>query len=167
MLEERLGEVLTVRGMTLAVAESCTGGLLASRITDVPGSSVYFRGGVTAYQNDLKEHLLAVPASILSQYGAVSAEAAKAMALGCKDLLASNIAVATTGIAGPGGGSAEKPVGLVYIAVATAEGIRCQRFVWDGDRLANKAQSVDAALKLVLDRLGDTPSLFERRAEIR
>jgi nicotinamide-nucleotide amidase len=161
MLEERLGEVLTVRGMTLAVAESCTGGLLASRITDIPGSSVYFRGGVIAYQNDVKERLLAVPASILSRYGAVSAETATAMATGCKDLLASDIAVAITGIAGPGGGNAEKPVGMVYIAVATAEGVRCRRFVWDEDRLANKERSADAAFKLILDRLGDTPSLFE------
>ncbi|MCK4356617.1 CinA family protein [Candidatus Bipolaricaulota bacterium] len=167
MIEERLGEMLTVRGMTLAVAESCTGGLLASRITDIPGSSVYFRGGVIAYQNDVKERLLAVPASILSRHGAVSAETAKAMATGCKDLLASDIAVAITGIAGPGGGSAERPVGLVYIAVATAEGVRCQRFVWDGDRLANKEQSADAAFKLVLDRLEDTPSLFESGEEIR
>jgi PncC family amidohydrolase len=148
MLEERLGEMLTVRGMTLAVAESCTGGLLASRITDVPGSSAYFRGGVIAYQNDVKEHLLAVPSSLLNRYGAVSAETAKAMATGCKDLLASDIAVAITGIAGP-------------------EGVRCQRFVWDGDRLANKEQSADAAFKLVLDRLGGTPALFERGEEIR
>ncbi len=167
MLEERLGEMLTVRGMTLAVAESCTGGLLASRITDVPGSSAYFRGGVIAYQNEVKERLLAGPASILSRYGAGSAETAKAMAPAGKDLLASDIAVAITGIAGPGGGSEEKPVGLVYIAVATAEGIHCQRFVWDGDRLANKEQSADAAFKLVLDRLGDTPSLFESGEEIR
>ena len=129
MLEERLEEVLTVRGMTLAVAELCTGGLLSSRITDVPGSSVYFRGGVIAYQNDVKEHLLAVPASILSRYGAVSVETAKAMATGRKDLLTSDIALAITGIAGSGGGSAGKPVGLVYTAVATAAAFHCRRFV--------------------------------------
>jgi PncC family amidohydrolase len=166
-LEERLGEGLRARGMTLAVAESCTGGLLASRITDVPGASDYFRGGIIAYQNDVKERLLAVPTRVLAQHGAVSEETAKAMAIGCRDLLVSDIALSITGIAGPGGGSAEKPVGLVYIALATADKVSCHRFNWGKDRLANKESSVNAALKLVLALLKGGFQPFETGREIR
>jgi PncC family amidohydrolase len=166
-LEERLGEGLRARGMTLAVAESCTGGLLASRITDVPGASDYFRGGIIAYQNDVKERLLAVPTRVLAQHGAVSEETAKAMAIGCRDLLVSDIALSITGIAGPGGGSAEKPVGLVYIALATADKVSCHRFNWGKDRLANKESSVNAALKLVLALLKGGFQPLETGREIR
>ena len=154
-LEERLGEELKARGMTLAVAESCTGGLLASRITDVPGSSAYFRGGIVAYQNDVKERLLGVSTEILKRFGAVSEESARAMAHGCRKLFSSDIAVAVTGIAGPSGGSAEKPVGLVYIAVSALDKVACERFCWSGDRVLNKESSVRAALKMVFRTLKD------------
>ncbi len=152
-IEERLGEVLKRLGLTISVAESCTGGLLASRITDVPGSSAYFRGGIIAYQNDLKERLLAVPSQVIVRHGAVSRQTAEAMACGCRDLLASDIALSITGIAGPSGGSGKKPVGLVYIAVAGANSIDCRRFVWNEDRAANKERSVFAAIDLVLSVL--------------
>ncbi|MCD5415917.1 CinA family protein [Candidatus Bipolaricaulota bacterium] len=148
-----MGEALKRLGLTISVAESCTGGLLASRITDVPGSSVYFRGGIVAYQNDIKERLLSVPARVMVRHGAVSRQTAEAMARGCRDLLASDIALSITGIAGPSGGSEDKPVGLVYIAVAGVDYLDCRRFVWDGDRVANKERSVDAALDLVLSTL--------------
>ena len=152
-LEERLGEELKARGMTLAVAESCTGGLLASRITDVPGSSAYFRGGIVAYQNDVKERLLGVSPEILKRFGAVSEESARAMAHGCRKLFSSDVAVAITGIAGPGGGSPNKPVGLVYIAVSTLNQMGCERFCWPGDRVLNKESSVRAALNMVVRTL--------------
>ena len=155
MLEERLGEVLTVRGLTLAVAESCTGGLLASRITDVPGASDYFRGGIVAYQNDVKERLLGVSTEILKRFGAVSEESARAMAHGCRKLFSSDIAVAITGIAGLGGGSPNKPVGLVYIAVSALDKVACERFCWSGNRALNKESSVRAALKMVFRTLKD------------
>ena len=154
-LEEQLGEELKARGMTLAVAESCTGGLLASRITDVPGSSAYFRGGIVAYQNDVKERLLGVSTEILKRFGAVSEESARAMAHGCRELFSSDVAVAITGIAGPSGGSAEKPVGLVYIAVSALDKVACERFCWSGDRVLNKESSVRAALKMVFRTLKD------------
>ncbi len=148
-----MGEFLRGRGLTIAVAESCTGGLLGSLITDVPGSSDYFRGGVIAYQNDVKERLLGVSARVLAAAGAVSEETARAMAHGVRDLLASDIGVGITGIAGPGGGTPEKPVGLVYIAVEGTHGAECRRFQWDGTRLGNKARSANAALELVLSLL--------------
>jgi PncC family amidohydrolase len=154
-LEERLGDLLRQRGDTISVAESCTGGLLASRITDVPGSSAYFRGGIVAYQNDVKERLLGVSKEILKRFGAVSEESARAMAHGCRKLFSSDIAVAITGIAGPSGGSAEKPVGLVYIAVSTLNQIGCERFCWPGDRALNKESSVRAALKMVVRTIKD------------
>jgi len=153
-IEERLKEVLVQRRLTIAVAESCTGGLLASRITDVPGSSEYFRGGIVAYQNDIKERLLRVPARVLETVGAVSAETARAMAHGARKLLSSDIGVGITGIAGPGGGSPEKPVGLVYIAVEGPNGARCECHKWNGTRHGNKERSVQAAIELVISLLG-------------
>ena len=152
-LEERLGDLLRQRGGTISVAESCTGGLLASRITDVPGSSAYFRGGIVAYQNDVKERLLGVSPEILKRFGAVSEESARAMAHGCRKLFSSDIAVAITGIAGPGGGSPNKPVGLVYIAVSALDKVACERFFWSGDRALNKESSVRAALNMVVRTL--------------
>jgi len=152
-LEERLGEFLRGGGLTIAVAESCTGGLLGNLITDVPGSSDYFRGGIIAYQNDVKERLLGVPAQVLAAVGAVSEETARAMARGVRNLLKSDIGVGITGIAGPGGGTPDKPVGLVYIAVEGHRGAECRRFQWDGTRLENKARSANAALELVLSLL--------------
>ncbi len=149
--EEKLGEILRTRGLTIAVAESCTGGLLGSRITDVHGASDYFRGGVIAYQNDVKKALLGVPETVLATVGAVSEETARAMAHGARVLLKSDIGVGITGIAGPGGGTPDKPVGLVYIGVEGPRGAQCRRFRWSGTRVENKASSAAAALELVLE----------------
>jgi nicotinamide-nucleotide amidase len=121
-LPEIVGGLLRKAGLTLSSAESCTGGLVGKAITDVPGSSDYFLGGITAYSNRLKTQLLDVPESMLAQYGAVSSEVAKAMAEGAARLLGSSCALSTTGVAGPGGGTEEKPVGLVFIG-CTCRGV--------------------------------------------
>ncbi len=152
-LKKKLGELLKERGLTIAVAESCTGGLLGNMITDVPGSSAYFRGGIIAYQNDVKQKLLNVPSSVLTAVGAVSEEVARAMANGVRKLLGSDIGVGITGIAGPGGGTPDKPVGLVYIAVEGQHEAECWRFIWDGNRLDNKRSSATAAIELVVKLL--------------
>ncbi len=119
-MERVLGELLAARGATVALAESCTGGLVAHRLTNVPGSSAYFRGGINAYSNEAKERLLGVPAALLATHGAVSEEVAGAMAEGALRALAAGVAVGVTGIAGPDGGSAEKPVGTVCFGLAAA-----------------------------------------------
>ncbi|MGD9495974.1 MAG: competence/damage-inducible protein A [Armatimonadota bacterium] len=152
-MEVVVGQALRGRGATLAVAESCTGGLVASRITDVPGSSDYFLGGVVAYANEAKERVLSVPAQVLAAHGAVSEETALAMARGVRELLGADYALATTGIAGPGGGSEEKPVGLVYIAVADAEGELCVRQSWPGTREQFKQRVSQYALNLLRKRV--------------
>jgi PncC family amidohydrolase len=152
VLVERLQELCLLLELTVATAESCTGGLVASAITDVSGSSGYFRGGVVAYSNEAKIGLLGVPAELLEAHGAVSAQVARAMALGVRGRLSADLAVAVTGVAGPGGDSASKPVGLTYVAVADAAGAEVRRFAWTGDRLANKESSARAALELLLLR---------------
>jgi PncC family amidohydrolase len=150
-VEKKLGRLLRAKGLTISVAESCTGGLLASRITDVPGSSDYFVGGIVAYQNEVKERMLGIPEEILVEHGAVSEKTAEMMARGCRELFVSDIAVAVTGIAGPGGGRRRgKPVGLTYIAVSWQSKTRCERFVWEGDRLSNKENSVNAAMEMAV-----------------
>ncbi len=167
-LEEQLGKRLKENGLTISVAESCTGGLLASRITDVAGASAYFLGGVIAYQNEVKKRLLAVPSQVLAGTGAVSEETALAMACGCRELFGSDIGVSITGIAGPTGGSAEKPVGLTYIAVITPAAGRCERFHWTGNRISNKENSVRAALEVALSLVGDDdPSSVETTESMR
>lgn len=148
-LEERVGELLRERGLTLAVAESCTGGLLGHRITSVPGSSAYFLGGVIAYDDAVKERLLGVRAATLAAHGAVSAETAEEMARGGRAALHADLALSVTGIAGPGGGSARKPVGLVYVALAASDGAWVERHLWSGDRHTNNSLTVSAALDLL------------------
>ena len=152
-----LGRRLKERGWTISVAESCTAGGLGSRITEVAGASSYFVGGVIAYQNRAKERLLAVPPSLISRFGAVSEEVALAMAEGCKAAFGTDIAIGITGIAGPGGGTPDKPVGLVYIALAGPNGSECRRFRFDGDRREVRNAAVEAGLGMVL-------SLLERTA---
>ena len=154
-LEEQLGKRLREKGLTLSVAESCTGGLLASRITDVAGASAYFLGGVIAYQNAVKERLLGVPSRVFAAAGAVSEASARAMARGCRELFGSDIAASITGIAGPTGGSIAKPIGTTYIAVEGPAGEQWRCFHWSGDRTANKERSVNAALELILGLLDD------------
>jgi nicotinamide-nucleotide amidase len=146
-----LAEDLVRAGATLAVAESCTGGGLAARLTDLPGSSRWFLGGVVAYSNQAKADLLGVDERLIEAHGAVSAEVARAMAEGVRRRLKADIGASTTGISGPGADGTAKPVGLTFIAVASAAGTRCRRFVFAGDRRANRAQAVEAALKAVLD----------------
>lgn len=142
------------RGLTVATAESCTGGLVAHAITELPGSSAHFRGGVVAYANDVKERELGVPPAVVGAHGAVSAQVARAMAEGVRRALACDLGVAVTGIAGPDGGSDEKPVGLTYVAVAGPDGVAVRRHLWTGDRRANKLASAGAALELLLDAVG-------------
>ncbi len=153
MLELEVGRKLRELEKTLAVAESCTGGLLASRITDVPGSSDYFLGGIVAYSNEVKKNLLGVPEEILGTLGAVSKECAERMAQGARELFGADLSLAITGIAGPGGGTEEKPVGLVYVALATPQGALVRRFKFEGARKANKWSAAEAALGLLFDHL--------------
>ena len=152
-LARRLGTACRDRGLRIGTAESCTGGLVAHVITEVPGSSDYFTGGLVTYSNDLKTGLVDVPADVLEAHGAVSAQVARAMAEGARRRLAVDLAVAVTGVAGPDGGTAAKPVGLTYVAVADADGDDVRRHVWDSDRTGNKRLSAAAALDLLLARL--------------
>lgn len=144
-----MGELLRAKGHTLAVAESCTGGLLGMRITEVPGASAYFRGGVIAYSNAAKEGILGVPKEVLEKLGAVSPECAQAMAEGARKLLGADLALATTGIAGPTGGTPQKPVGLVYIALAHPGGTRVERLEFRGSRQGVRWSATEAALDLL------------------
>jgi PncC family amidohydrolase len=152
-LEIRVGSLLRERGLKLATAESCTGGLVAHRITNVPGSSDYFLGGVVAYAYEAKVAQLGVSWETLKAYGAVSRETSLEMARGARHSLEADVAVSVTGIAGPGGGLPEKPVGTTWVGLSSAEGEWARRFVWDGDRAQNKGYSAEAALELVLDYL--------------
>lgn len=151
---DRLYRVCVERGLTVSTAESCTGGLVAHVITEIAGSSAYFLGAFVTYADDVKRDQLGVPAELLAAHGAVSAQVARAMAEGARARLGTDLAVAITGIAGPGGGSAEKPVGLTYVAVADGDGADVRRHLWTGDRSANKRDSAAAALDLLLERLG-------------
>lgn len=152
-LERVAGRLLSEAGLKLAVAESCTGGLLGSRITDVPGSSAYFLGGVLAYADALKTLLLWVPPEVIRKHGAVSAECAAQMARGVLEVTGADIAIAVTGIAGPDGGSAEKPVGTVYITLVAPAVEQVERFEWHEDRTGNKRLSVEAALQMLVTYL--------------
>jgi nicotinamide-nucleotide amidase len=151
--ETRLGEILRARSLKLATAESCTGGLIADRLTDVPGSSEYFLGGIVAYAYEAKVALLNVSWDTLQAYGAVSRETVLEMARGACKALGSDIAISVSGIAGPGGGLPGKPVGTTWIGLVAREGEWARKFVWDGNRRENKQLSVDAALKFLLDYL--------------
>ena len=141
------------RGASIALAESCTGGLVAAALTAIPGSSGYFLGGVVSYSNEAKRDLLGVDEATLAAHGAVSAQVARAMAEGARTRFAASLAAAVTGIAGPDGGTPEKPVGLTYVAVADREGVDVRRFVWPGDRAANRRDSALAVLAALRDRV--------------
>jgi len=152
-LEEKVGALLTEKSLTLTTAESCTGGLVAHRITNVSGSSAYFWGGFVAYAYQAKEDLLGVRHETLMAHGAVSEETASEMARGARLRLGADVAVSITGIAGPTGNMPGKPLGLTYIALSAEDADLCKRHVWKGDRLANKEQSAEAALHLILTYL--------------
>jgi PncC family amidohydrolase len=154
-LSRRVGVACREHGIVVGTAESCTGGLVAHVITEVPGSSDYFAGALVTYANTVKTDLVDVPADVLDAHGAVSAQVARAMAEGARQRLGVDVAVAVTGVAGPDGGTAAKPVGLTYVAIADRRGDDVRRFVWDSDRSGNKRLSAAAALELLLTRLTD------------
>lgn len=153
MLEARVGRLLAEGRQTLAVAESLTGGLVASRITDVPGASAYMLEAVVAYSNAAKVRLLGVREATLETHGAASEQVAREMAEGARSRAGATWAVATTGIAGPTGATATKPVGLVFVAVAGPGGTTAERYLFGGDRPVVKASAAEAALRLLLERL--------------
>jgi len=148
---QRLGELLVSRGLTCSVAESCTGGMIGAAITAVAGASVWFSGGVIAYSNRIKERILGVSPEVLLTYGAVSAETVSAMAEGVAACIGTDCAVSVSGIAGPSGGSADKPVGLVYIGVSCRGKTATFRHLFDGDRETVRHDAVDAALGHLID----------------
>jgi nicotinamide-nucleotide amidase len=152
-LAQRSGAALRTHGWTIATAESCTGGLLGHMLTEVAGSSAYYVGSIIAYSNDIKRDMLHVPPAILETDGAVSEATARTMAESVRERMRCDVSIATTGIAGPGGGSDTKPVGLVYIAVALPTTTYCQRYLFSGDRSANKKESAVAAFQLLLQML--------------
>ena len=149
-LARELGAQLKKGRMTLSVAESCTGGLLASLVTDQPGSSAYFMGGVVAYADEVKRAQLGVPATLLTRHGAVSREVALAMAEGVRTRLGTTLAASITGIAGPDA-EGSKPVGLTYIAIATPRGTTCDEYMFSGDRWSNRRQAAGQALRLLIE----------------
>jgi len=149
MVAENLVALLKAQGLTCATAESCTGGGVGSAITAVPGSSAVFAGGVISYSNDVKRDVLGVSAEDLARVGAVSGEVAAQMAAGVRKLLGVDLAVSLTGIAGPDGGSAEKPVGLVWFGLATRDGVRTEKAIFRGDRAKVREQAVIHALGML------------------
>lgn len=150
-LVERIAAAYDRRGLTLGVAESCTGGSLAAAITDRPGVSSFFLGGVVSYANEVKAAILGVPVAVLEEHGAVSEPTARAMAEGVRARLGVDVAVSITGVAGPGGGSPEKPVGLVYISLSASKGTKLRRDIWPGSRAQIRAAAVLAALGMILE----------------
>jgi nicotinamide-nucleotide amidase len=148
-LEAVVGRLLRDRQLTLSVAESCTGGLLGHRITNVPGSSVYFERGVVAYSNRAKEELLRVPSQLLAAHGAVSGPVAEVMARGIREVSGSQLGLSITGVAGPDGGTPAKPVGTVFIGLAGNDGARSRHFLFSGNRESIKWQSSQQALDLL------------------
>lgn len=152
-LESAVGDLLKAYGKTLSTAESCTGGMISSLITSVPGSSEYFLGSVTSYANGVKENVLGVPAEIIAEHGAVSSECVAAMAEGVRRITSSDYSVATSGIAGPGGGSEEKPVGTVWIGVSSVSGTETFRLKFNSDRKRNIERFSSSALHILLNKI--------------
>jgi nicotinamide-nucleotide amidase len=147
-LEDAVGELLINCGKTIATAESCTGGLIGDRFTNVSGSSAYYKGGIVAYSNEVKHDMLDVKKDTLETYGAVSEETALEMAIGVRKKLASDIGLSTTGIAGPSGGTDEKPVGLIYVGISHENGEKVYKFTFTPSRLTNKLMASQAALNI-------------------
>ena len=150
---EKLRDALLARGWTISTAESCTGGLCAAALVDLPGSSTWYSGGVVAYSNAIKHEFLDVPKGVLEDHGAVSEPVALAMAEGVRSRCRSSVSCSTTGIAGPGGGTPDKPVGLVWIGIATPTGTHARRYHFSGDRLSVRQQTVDACFELLLEQI--------------
>jgi PncC family amidohydrolase len=156
-LEVTIGKLLSERGLRLAAAESCTGGLIGHLITNIPGSSTYYLGSVTAYSYEVKVRLLDVSWETLEKHGAVSRETALEMALGVRRAMAADVGIAVTGIAGPGGATPEKPVGTTWIGLSAADVNQARHYLWRGDRLQIKEKSAKAALQQLLDFLIQNP----------
>ena len=152
-LEVMVGKLLLEKNLTIATAESCTGGLIAARLTDISGSSGYIMGGVVAYSDAVKLQMLGVRETTLHEKGAVSEVVAKQMATGARIMFGTDLAVSVTGIAGPLGGTPAHPVGLTFIGLSTPNGTQVRQFVFDGNRIENKQASADEALRMVLDYL--------------
>jgi PncC family amidohydrolase len=151
VLAERLQGICLGAGLTVAAAESCTGGLVVAALTEVPGSSGYVLGGIVTYADEAKRDQLGVPESVLVAHGAVSAQVARALAEAVRERFGTTLGVSVTGVAGPAGGSPEKPVGLTYISVAGPGGTSVARHQWHGDRAANRAESVGAAIVALIE----------------
>ena len=151
--EVLIGNLLRARGWRLAVAESCTGGLIGHRITNIPGSSTYYMGSITAYAYEAKVRLLGVQWETLEKDGAVSEPVVIEMARGARRALAADVGLSVSGIAGPGGGTPEKPVGLTCIGLSAPDHDHAWTFIWEGDRAQNKAQTAEKALQLLVDFL--------------
>lgn len=152
-LENQIGRKLSEKGQTLSTAESCSGGLIAHRITNIAGSSAYFLGGLITYSNEAKMDLLDIPLSDLESEGAVSEEVAGAMAEGARRRFGADYGIGVTGIAGPGGGTREKPVGLVYIGIAGPQKTKITKNLFEGDRETIKQKTADKALELLWETL--------------
>ncbi|WP_074515798.1 nicotinamide-nucleotide amidohydrolase family protein [Selenomonas sp. WCT3] len=152
-LEETAGQLLMAKHQTIACAESCTGGLLTSRLTDVPGSSAYVMGSVVSYTNPVKERLVGVNPTTIAAHTEVSAETAGEMAEGIRQLIGTDLGVGITGLAGPGGGTKERPVGVVFIAVAGSRGTKVCENHFHGNRMAIKQQSAEMALQMIIEYL--------------
>lgn len=151
ILEKKLGKILTEKDLTIACAESCTGGLLTSRLTDVAGSSIYVQGSIVSYSNDIKNSVLKVKSATLRRFGAVSEQTAREMSNNVRKLFVTDIGVGVTGIAGPDGGTVDKPVGTVYISVSNLEATVVKRFHFSGSRIEIKNQACDAAMEMVIE----------------
>ena len=152
-LEERMGNLIFKRSLKLGLAESCTGGLIAARVTDVAGSSRYFEGGLVTYSNEAKMALLKVDREVLASKGAVSAETAELMARGTREALGVDMALSVTGVAGPSGGSPEKPVGTVFMALATEERVFVRKHFFQGNRQEIRGRTADEAFLMIIHYL--------------
>ena len=149
---EKIANLLKEKKIWIATAESCTGGLIGHMLTNIQGSSEYYKGGVVAYSNEIKIKVLGVKEETLKKYGAVSEQTAKEMAIGIKNLMDVDIGISTTGIAGPGGATPTKPVGLVYVGLAGEE-VEARKFLFSGNRLQNKENFAKSALNMLLEYL--------------
>ena len=155
LLEEQVAEILKERGLTVSVAEACTSGLIAARLTSVPGSSLFFIGGVLSYSNSVKEDVLGIPKEVMIREGSVSEVTALEMAKGARRVIGSDLAVAATGVMGPTGGTRAKPVGLFFVAVVGDELEVCVERRFSGDRASNREMASEAAVELLRDVLLD------------
>ena len=153
-MEVELGKILREKNLTISCAESCTGGLLTSKLTDVAGSSAYVQGGIVSYSNEIKNSILKVKAETLKEFGAVSEQTARQMSSNVRELFKTDIGVGITGIAGPDGGSIEKPVGTVYISVSNSDKTFVKKFNFSGSRIEIKNQTCNAAMSMIKNFVG-------------